>query len=121
VTSQERYAHFRPAFAEALDPRLYNIEHLDRILQERWATIFFSANGAIVAGIKTFPTGARALEIVIATGPQAELVDELYPQVETWGRQHGCSIAIIESRPGWAKVMKRQCFETFQVSIIKEL
>jgi hypothetical protein len=116
-----RYREFRPAFAEALDPRLYNIEHLDRILTERWAAFFCSENAAIVAGIKTFPTGAQALDIVIATGPQAELVNELYPDVEAWGRERGCTIAIIESRPGWAKVMKRHGYETFQVSIAKDL
>jgi hypothetical protein len=117
----ERYAAFRAAFAEALDPRLYDLDHLDRMLLERRAAVFFSDNGAIVAGVRTYPTGAQVLEIVVAAGPRAELVDTLYPQVEAWGRERGCTLALIESRPGWARAMKRHGYETHQVSIIKEL
>jgi len=118
---QKRYGGFREAFAQALDPRLYGIDHLDRMLLERRAAVFFSDNGAIVAGVRTYPTGTLVLEIVIAAGPRTELIEQLYPQVEAWGRDRGCVLALIESRPGWARAMKRHGYETHQVSIIKEL
>jgi hypothetical protein len=121
MTLLERYKAFRPAFTEALDPRLYTIEHLDELVLQRIAVPFFSDSGAIVAGLKTYPTGAVALDIIIAAGPKDELVNDLYPIAEAWGRKQGCTIGLIESRPGWAKAMKRNGYEIFQVSIIKEL
>jgi hypothetical protein len=121
MTLLERYKAFRPAFAEALDPRLYTIEHLDELILQRIAVPFFSENAAIVAGLKAYPTGAVALDIIIAAGPKDELVNDLYSIVEAWGRKQGCTLALIESRDAWAKIMKQHGYETFKVSIIKEL
>lgn len=114
------YATFRDRFAEALDTRLYCIEYLDWLVGNGRARCWASDKAAIVAEIKMFPTGATAVAGLIAAGDLAE-VEKLIPLAEQWGRENGCRFGMIESRPGWAKRMKKHGYSTHQVSIIKEL
>jgi hypothetical protein len=115
------YLAYRDRFAAAMDPRLYPIEYLDWLLASGAARIWFGEQSALVAQVKTFPGGALALNILVAAGDRDELVNTLYPRVEEWGRAMGCIVGLIESRPGWARVMRGHGYDTFQVSIIKDL
>lgn len=115
------YIRFRPSFAEALDSRLFTIEHLDDLLLSGRARFFCTEAAAIVAEIKTFPSGAKAVAGLIAAGWLEDIQTALIPQAEEWGRSLGCQFGMIDSRPGWARRMKRHGYETHQVSLIKEL
>jgi hypothetical protein len=114
------YLRFRDRFAEAMDQRLYNIEYLDALLLSGRAKCWFSDKAAIVAEIRKFPTGAMAVCGVIAAGDLDQIV-KLIPEAEAWGRGYGCQFGMIESTAGWQRVMKKHGYETFQVSLIKEL
>lgn len=115
------YLRFRDRFAEALDDRLYTIACLDALLLSGRGKCWATETAAIVAEIKVFPTGAKAVCGVIAAGDLEEIADRLIPYAEAWGSANGCTFGMIESRPGWAKRMKRHGYETHQVSLIKEL
>jgi hypothetical protein len=115
------YAAWRDRLAEAMDPRFYTIEYLDWLLATGRAFLWARGHAALVAEIRVFPTGTKAASFVVAAGDREELVNELAPQVEAWGRANGCSVALIESRPGWEKVMKGHGYSLFQASIVKEL
>ena len=123
------YSRFRPSFAEALDPRLHTIEHLDDLLFSGRAQIWFGDEAAIVTEIRTYPTGARVIHgLAAAAAPDAqpgravaEIVEILIPQAESWGRSIGCILAIIESRPAWARALKPHGYEPHQVAVRKEL
>ena len=115
------YADYRPLFAEAMDPRFYNIEYLDKRLIDGTADYFESRNAAIIVEIKTFPAGARAVAGLVAAGDMHEIVNDLIPSAEAWGKAQGCQFGMIESRPGWEKAMKSSGYNVFQVSIIKEI
>ena len=115
------YARFRPLFAEALDPRLYAIEHLDGLLCSGRAQIWFGEAAAIVTELRTYPAGARAIHGLVAAGALDEIVDRLIPRAEAWARSIGCGFAIIESRPGWARALKHQGYEPHQVAVRKAL
>jgi len=115
------YLRFRDRFAEAMDPRFYTIEFLDGLLFQGMAEFMAGDDAAIVVEIKEFPTGARAVCGVIAAGDMNEIVQSLIPQAEAWGKAKGCNLGMIESRPGWARVMKQHGYETFQVSLVKEI
>lgn len=115
------YGAWRARFAEALDPRFYNIEYLDWLLEHERAWLWFGRQAALAAEIKTFPTGMRAVSFVVAAGDLTELTEELRPAVEDWGRAGGCSVSLIESRPGWEKSMKKHGYTLFQASIVKDL
>lgn len=113
------YLAFRQRFADTLDERFHTIEWLDFMVSSGAYRFWRSANAAIIAEIKKFPTGARQLHGLLAAGELAEIVSELIPQAEQWGRERGCVLAVIESRPGWAKAL--QDYEIHQVSVRKEL
>ena len=115
------YPRFRDSFAAAMDPRLFGIEHLDRLLASGAAHFFATDAAAIVTGFRTFPSGARAVCGLIAAGALDEIETVLIPRAEAWGRMNGCTFGMIDSRPGWARRLKPQGYETWQVSLIKKL
>ena len=48
------------ASAEALDPRLYRIEHLDALVASGRAIFMAAGDAAILFELRTYPTGAKA-------------------------------------------------------------
>ena len=118
---QSDYLRFRQLFAEAMDSRLYTIEWLDDQILSMRAQIWFSDSASIVTEIKEYPTGARVIHGLVAAGDLHEIVEQLIPKAEEWGRQLGCALAIIESREGWARALKQYGYEPFQTAIAKGL
>lgn len=104
-----------------MDPRLFTIEHLDDLLFSGSAWIWFSGKSAVVVEIKTFPTGARAVAVLVAAGDRHEIANDLRPHIEAWGAEQGCQFAIVESRGGWVRALKSAGYAPFQNSILKEL
>ena len=115
------YARFRPRLAEALDPRLHTIEHLDALLLSGRARIWIGAGAAIVTELRAYPTGATAIHGLVAAGDLGEIVGTLIPKAEAWARSIGCAMAIIESRPGWARALEAQGYAPHQLALRKAL
>lgn len=114
------YLAFRDHFAEAMDPQLYSIEYLDGLILSGQARFWRSEDAAIIAEIKTFPTGARVVHGLIAAG-NLEGIKTLIPLAEQWGREWGCIGGMIDSRPGWARAMKQDGYAPHQVALWKDL
>ena len=115
------YAAMREKFAQALDPRLYRIEHLDALLLSGRAQIWFGAEAAIVTEVRTYPTGARVIHGLVAAGEIEEICSVLIPKAEAWGRQIGCMLAIVESRPGWVRKLRGAGYAIHQTALRKDL
>lgn len=121
VTDWNAYVRFRPEFIEVLDPALYSPEWLDAMVFTGQFHLFTAENSAILAAIKVYPTGFKELEGQAAVGNLDEIVRQLIPQAEDFARSQGCSAAVIESRAGWAKTMKRYGYHLHQTAIRKAL
>jgi hypothetical protein len=115
------YPHFRPLFAAAIDPRFYTIDHLDHLVLSKRAQCWFGEEAAIVTEVRTYPSGATAVHGLVAAGRLEEIVDVLIPMAEAWGRAIGCTLAVIESRGGWARQLKDHGYAPFQTAVAKEL
>lgn len=115
------YFRFRDQFAEAMDGRLYTIDYLDDLVFSGRAQVWFGDDSAMVTEIRTYPTGARVIHGLVAAGSLSEIVKDLIPRAEGWGRMIGCIGAIIESREGWGRVLRKDGWEPFQQSLWKEL
>lgn len=76
-------------------------------------------DAASVFAVKSYPTGALELHGMAAVGNLRSIVTDLIPQAEIIGRELGCIVAVIESRPAWSRVMKD--FTVHQVHIRKDL
>ena len=119
------YIRFRPLLAEALDPRLYTVEFLDWLWMasqhDERVRFWFSDNAAIVVEVRAYPTGAKVIHGLAAAGELGEIVELLIPRAEAWGSAIGCVLAIIESRPGWARTLKQHGYEPHQQALRKEI
>lgn len=115
------YDAWRPRLAAALDDRFYSIDYLDGLLVTGRAFLWASDAAALVAEIRTYPTGLRALHFLCAAGDLRAIEDDLRPRAEAFGRLNGCVAALIESRPGWVRRMKPHGYTLFQASIVKDL
>lgn len=114
------YATWRARFQAAMDADYYPISHLDNLMGYDHAVMFCNEDAAIVTEIKTFPGGKRVVHGLVAAG-DLDQIKALIVLAEQWGREQGCTAALIESRPGWAKLLKHDGYELFQVSIVKNL
>lgn len=116
-TGWSAYLPFRHEFI-ALDPERYPAAYLDAQVAGGSWRCWGNDKAAILAEIKTYPSGVREVHGVAAAGDLRAIV-ELIPLAEQWGKEAGCGRAVIESRPGWERVMPQ--YETHQVAVRKEL
>ena len=117
----EAYRQFRGGFREAIDERFYSIEWLDEQVALSRAFFWHTENAAIVAEIKTYPTGTKAIHGLCATGDIKDITDKLIPAAEAWGRENGCTFALIESRSGWGRALKPNGYAVHQTAVGKEI
>ena len=115
------YGRFRAHFAEALDPRLYEIGHLDALVADGRAVFLAAGDAAIVFELRSYPTGAKAVHGLVAAGDVDRIIGLLIPSAEAWGVAQGCIGATIESRPGWARLLKPHGYAVHQVAVWKDL
>jgi hypothetical protein len=115
------YNMFRPAFAGIMDQRYYPIEWLDNRIAEGRAKFIGSDHAGIVVELRLYPGGAMDVHGLIAAGNRDEIVNQLIPQAEAWGKEQGCIAGVVESRPAWAKVLKSSGYEVSQVTVRKEI
>jgi hypothetical protein len=121
------YQRWRPAFAKALTGPLYNIDYLDYlVLGTGLAHVWPGIDAAIVTEFRYFPgqrgsdPALKAIHGLVAAGNLAG-IRQLIRDAEAWGRQQGCSHAMIESRGGWQKILAADGWQPHQITLIKEL
>lgn len=115
------YVSFRDAFRQAIDERYFPLDWLDgRILDGR-ALFMRSEHAAIVVELRQYPGGAMDVHGLIAAGDKDEIVGDLIPRAEAWGRENACLAGVVESRPGWARALKPSGYEVSQITVRKEL
>lgn len=113
----EAFLPFRREFIE-LDPDRWPAWYFDeQVLAGTWRC-WGTDKAAILAELREYPTGAREVHGVAAVGDLPEII-ALIPKAEEWGREEGCVRAVIESRPGWERVLPD--YELHQASVRKDL
>jgi len=120
MTSVAAYHKWRGEFEKIMDSRMYNILWLDAQVWSGRAWFWGDSKAGIVAELRHYPTGAFDIHGLVAAGDVAEIRDVLIPQAEAWARSIGALGAIIESREGWAKVLRKSGYEPFQAAVRKE-
>ncbi len=121
VPEWSTYVEWRDAFADVIDERYYTLDWLDMRLLNGEVRFWGSANAAIIAELRDYPTGAKDVHGLIAAGDVREIITDLIPKAEAWGRENGCVAALIESRHAWSRVLASYGYSTHQVTVRKEL
>lgn len=114
------YARFRELFITAMDPDMHSIEVLDEQIKEDSVQFFSSSNAAIVTHVENY-LKARIIIGLWAVGNLDEIVGDLIPEAEEWGRSVGCTRAMIESRGGWLRALRNSGYGKFSTTVVKEL
>lgn len=115
------YQRYRPQFEQIINPEFYPIEWLDFEVSQGRAWPIIGDKSALIIEVKAYPGGVRACHGLIAAGDLEEIANDLIPAAEEWGRAKGCKYGLIESREGWAKILKSHGWFVHQISILKEL
>lgn len=113
------YGDWRDAFSDALDERFYTIDHLDELLMAGTAWFWENDTAAIVAEAKQFPTGLTVLHGLVAAGA-LDGIKVLVGEAEQWAKAQGAAGAMISSREGWARAMRKSGYAPFQTMIFKQ-
>lgn len=83
------------------------------------AKMWETENSIIIASILEFPQ-KRVLEMWVAAGELNEIL-EAAEKVYQWGRDHGCTLAVISGRKGWTKPLASHGWEPVRMDFTKEL
>jgi hypothetical protein len=114
------YADWRLEFAKALDPRFHTLEWLDLQFNLNKFGFWCNDKAAIMAEIKTYPTGAREVHGMVAAGDLDGIV-ELIPLAEEWGFKQGAIIASVNSHPAWQRLLQGSGYHVTRVMLEKDL
>jgi hypothetical protein len=115
------YLRWRHHFIALLDSSLYPHDWLDDRVISGEFVLFTAPEGAILASVRTYPSGLTEFHGQAAVGNLATIVADLIPQAETYAKRIGCTYASIASREGWSKAMQAHGYNIHQVEIRKEL
>lgn len=116
----DAYLPWQVQFHAILDERFYTGPWLDGEVWSGRIRCWADDEAAILARIKTYPTGAKVVEGMAAAGDLDGILD-LITRAEEWGREQGCLAAEIGSRAGWKKTLSTEGYELFQTMLRKEL
>jgi hypothetical protein len=115
------YERFRERLAEANPPEFYPLGWLDQQVLSGLAFPIIGDKSAMVVGLRLYPGGARVGHIKAAAGDMDELISELGPRASEWGREHGCTVAMIEGRHGWSRALRQHGWRHHSVTLLKDL
>ncbi|HEY1605072.1 MAG TPA: hypothetical protein VGF77_05695 [Allosphingosinicella sp.] len=115
------YLPWRASFERALDPRFFTIDYLDRRINDGSVKLFVCRAAALVVELKAYPTGNFDGHVLIAAGDPAAIVGTLRPEAEAWLKGIGALGALVESRPGWARLLREHGYRTHQQVVRKDL
>lgn len=114
------YTRHRAEVASILDERFYPLEWLESRIQTGWIDLLHNDKAVIGLEVRTYPGGAMELHGLFAAGDK-DAIGELIDVACEAGRQAGCVVAAIESRPGWVRELKDKGFTVDKVRITKDL
>lgn len=111
---------FRDDVASLLDQRFYPLEWVEAEIAA--GRIGIMANEAAIIGFqaKRYPGGATELHGMFAAGELSGIL-ALIDEICGASKELGVTVAAIESRGAWARVLKDRGFVQDRVRIIKEL
>lgn len=115
------YLKFRSEIASILDPRTHSVEWLDAQIWYGRAKVWGDDRACLVTEVRSFPTGAFEVHVMVAAGSKRALVEEIIVDVERWATGIGALFVTIASRAAWARVMAPYGYEFWQQEIRKEV
>lgn len=100
-------ALMRARFQKALDlgSNVYELEDIAAAVKSGAMQTFSNEDAFVVTQIGVFPR-KKVLNILLLAG-ELDAVLALQPEIEAFGRQHGCELMTAMGRPGWQKILPK--------------
>lgn len=83
-----------------------------------WVIRRGSVIGAVVTEIRVYPTGLKAVAVVLLAGEDFDSWFPLWRYIEKWALANGCSLAEMVGRRGWEKKLG---WQLTAVEMVKEI
>ncbi len=111
----------RELIASALeyDPS-YSVDDVLSEVDSGHAQLCYAGESLVVTNIVERPQ-ARVFHIWIAAGDLDELMEQLYPKLEQFAREQGCTAMSVSGRRGWIRKLKSHEFEETATVGVKKL
>ena len=120
LSGWQAYGAWRGEYERITDPARYPIGWLDTQVATGHILAWACPTAGMLVRVDSYPTGLKEAHCMAAAGDMAGIMD-LRAIIEHWARAQGCAAAVVESRPGWARALKREGYEMHQVAIRKVL
>ena len=98
----------------------HTIEDIAEFVEAGDAIFWPGRNCACVTQFWEFPR-SKGLNFWLAGGDMRELLNEMFPVLEAWGLEVGCTSFFVAGRPGWARAMKPMGFDPRWTVLCKEV
>lgn len=120
--AQEEWCRCRPWIEAALEssPGLETIEDVERNIESGRYVFWPAPHCAVITRIDEYPT-ARALMAVHGGGDLDEFMSKVIPFLEEFAACNGFDYFGGEGREGWARVLKKNGYETAFITMLKPL
>jgi hypothetical protein len=120
VTASNAFARHRDEIASILDERFYPLAWVEQEIAA--GRIGLMHNDTAIIGIerRVYPGGAVELHGMFAAGAMAGVLELIDLAVDA-ARLAGCTVAAIDSKAAWGRVLKARGFAVDRTRIVKDL
>jgi hypothetical protein len=98
----------------------HTTDDLAEMLREGDAVLWLGERSALVTTSDEHPR-YRALHLWLAGGDMDEIVGDLIPRAEAWGREQGCEKVTVMGRKGWERALAADGYRPAAVLLMKGL
>lgn len=100
--------------------RTHDLADVLELIKAGDAQFWPGRGAAMVTEVTDFPR-AKVLSLWLAGGDLGELINELRPKAEAWGRAQGCAQVTILGRSGWERALRDCGYEPAARLVMKDL
>lgn len=102
------------------DGGFYSIKDIAEYVERGEAHLWAGEHSAAVTQWWFFPKD-KVLNLWLAGGDLAELVERMFPAAEVWAAERGATRIMLAGRPGWQRVFAPKGFKVLSTLLIKEI
>jgi hypothetical protein len=116
-------ARWLPELSRAMrrsPPSADTLQFLEQEVLANRATLWAADRSCAVTQLVLTQAGERHLHFWLCAGDLRE-VRATMPLIERWGAQQGCTVATLNGRPGWARVLSNRGYRQAGAVLRKEL
>lgn len=98
----------------------YDLSDVEQAVRAGEALFWPGEKSAVVTQVWRFPK-ATILNFWLAGGDMTEIVDDMRPVIEAYGKVQGCTKTVVVGRLGWVRALKGAGYTPVWTAVAKEI